>query len=169
MVRLSQGSNISISRTCILKSSLEKFCLTRSLASLFDSSKSSVHIRIAPFLPQEITIINYSTLHQKQTLSICIYPLGIDTDLVTYPIDARRRRRSIPVLSHIPRGRTQAPRSRSHAMWCQLPHLGYGYHIASLFSRSLCKSVPWVYIVLDRVREERIRPDLDAFSSSLMI
>ena len=115
MVGPSQGSNISISRTCILKSSLEKFCLTRSLASLFDSSKSLVHIRIAPFLPQEITIINYSTLHQKQTLSIHIYPLGIDTNLITYPIDTCQRQRLIPMLSHIPHRQTQAPHPHIHA------------------------------------------------------
>ena len=28
----------------------------------------------------------------------------IDTNAITYPIDARQRQRSIPVLSHIPRG-----------------------------------------------------------------
>ena len=78
---------------------------------MFDSSKSSVNAGIAPFLPQEIAIIDHSTLHQKRTLSIRIYLPGIDTDPVTYPTDARRRRRLIPVLSHIPRGRTQAPRS----------------------------------------------------------
>ena len=93
----------------ILEFSLEKFCLTRSLASLFDSSKSSVHIGIAPFLPQEIAIINYSTLHQKWTLLIHIYPHGIDTDPITYPIDACRRQRSTPMLSHIPHRRTEVP------------------------------------------------------------
>ena len=40
---------------------------------------------------------------------------GIDTNPVTYPIDARWRQRLTPVLSHIPRGQTQAPYLRIRA------------------------------------------------------
>ena len=118
--------------TCILQFSLEKFCLTRSLASLFDSSKSSIHIRIIPFLPQEITIIDYSMLHQKQTLSTCIYLLGINTDPITYTIDTHQRWRSIPVLSHILRGRTQVPRTHLHTYTPR--HLQNIQKILSLFT-----------------------------------
>ena len=47
--------------------------------------------------------------------SIHIYLLGIDTDAVTYSTDACWRRRSIPMLSHIPRGHIQAPHPHTHA------------------------------------------------------
>ena len=41
-------------------------------------------------------------LHQKQTSLICIYPSGIDTDPITYPVDTCRRRTLIPMISHTP-------------------------------------------------------------------
>ena len=94
------------------------------LLSLFDSSKSSVTTRIAPFLPQKTVTIDYLTLHQKQTPSIRIYLLGINTDAVTYSTDARRRQRSIPMLSHIWRGQTQAPHPHTHAYTpCRSQHI----------------------------------------------
>ena len=34
----------------------------------------------------KIAIIDHSTLHQKQTSSIHIYPPGIDTDPITHPV-----------------------------------------------------------------------------------
>ena len=97
----------SISRYCFMYTivqSRENSVSPGTLQSLFDSSKSSVSTGIAPFLPQEITIIDQSTLHQKRTLSICIYLPGIDTDPITYPTDTRWRWRLIPVLSHVPCG-----------------------------------------------------------------
>ena len=81
----------------------------RSLVSLFDSSKSSVRIGIALFLSQKsITVVCFK-LPEKQTLLRHIYSAEINTDPVTYPIDAHQRWRSTPMLSHILRGRTQAP------------------------------------------------------------
>ena len=67
--------------------------------------------------PLQIAIINHSILHQKQTPSIHIYPCEIDTDPITYPIDAHWRRTSIPVISHTPHGQItpQAPRLVTHA------------------------------------------------------
>ena len=82
---------------------------------MFDSSKSSVTTRIVPFLPQEAVTIDHFMLHQKRTYLIRIYLLRIDTDTITYPTDTHQRQRSIPMLSHIPCRRTQAPRSHIHA------------------------------------------------------
>ena len=71
-------------------------------ACLIAANLSSQQILL--FLSQEIIIIDYSTLHQKQTLLIYTYLYEINTDPITYPIDAHWRWTLIPVLSHTPCG-----------------------------------------------------------------
>ena len=95
-------------------------------------------------------IINHSTLHQKRTSSICIYLPGIDTDPVTYPTDTRQRRRSIPMLSHIPRGWTQAPHSHIRAYTPR--RLQKIYKILSVFiSNKIQDYYDKIYCILIRI------------------
>ena len=73
---------------------------TRSVSSLSYSLKHLNPHQIDPFLSQNLAITCHSTLYEKQTLFIRIYPYEIDTGPATYLIGARRRRTSNAVFSH---------------------------------------------------------------------
>ena len=76
---------------------------TQSVSSLCDSLKHLNLHQINPFLSQNLAIICYSTLYEKQTLFIRIYLYEIDTGPATYLIGASWRQTSIAVLSHTSR------------------------------------------------------------------